>query len=98
MEFAVDSKVADAFFSLHCNGDEEPIYISELAEKATVRHPPSSLLPKRASAGRSLGRANGVELTRPSAELQLSLLRTVRTRAGYHEIPPFHAQSLDEEA
>jgi hypothetical protein len=37
LEHAVDSRVADAFFSLHCDGEEEAIYISEVAERATVR-------------------------------------------------------------
>jgi hypothetical protein len=37
LELSIDSRVADAFFSLHCSSEEEPIYISELAERATVR-------------------------------------------------------------
>lgn len=37
LEFAVENRVADAFFSLHCDGEEDPIYISEVAERATVR-------------------------------------------------------------
>lgn len=32
-----DSKLADAFFTLHVEGEEEPIYISETADHATVR-------------------------------------------------------------
>ncbi|KAL2150963.1 hypothetical protein VTH82DRAFT_6061 [Thermothelomyces myriococcoides] len=34
-ENAFDSRLADAFFSLHIQGVEEPIYISEVAERAT---------------------------------------------------------------
>lgn len=36
LEDTFDSKLADAFFSLHVEGEEEPIYISEVAERATV--------------------------------------------------------------
>jgi hypothetical protein len=36
LEYAIDSRVADAFFSLHCEGEEEPIYISETIEHSTV--------------------------------------------------------------
>ncbi|EON95899.1 putative uv radiation resistance protein [Phaeoacremonium minimum UCRPA7] len=35
LEYMADSKVADAFFSLHSEGYGEPLYISEVAEKAT---------------------------------------------------------------
>ncbi|KAK0631439.1 putative UV radiation resistance protein [Immersiella caudata] len=35
IETAFDSKLADAFFSLHVDGDEEPVYVSEIAERAT---------------------------------------------------------------
>ncbi|KAK4239280.1 UV radiation resistance associated protein [Achaetomium macrosporum] len=34
-EDAFSSKLADAFFSLHVGGEEDPIYISEVAERAT---------------------------------------------------------------
>lgn len=34
LEDVVDSRMADTFFSLHCRGQEEPIYISEVAKKA----------------------------------------------------------------
>ncbi|KAK3299795.1 UV radiation resistance protein and autophagy-related subunit 14-domain-containing protein [Chaetomium fimeti] len=34
-EDAFDSKLADAFFSLHVEGEKEPIYISEVEERAT---------------------------------------------------------------
>ena len=37
VEDVFDSKLADAFFSLHVEGREEPIYISEVEERATVR-------------------------------------------------------------
>jgi hypothetical protein len=36
-EDVFDSKLADAFFSLHVQGRDEPIYISEVEERATVR-------------------------------------------------------------
>ena len=36
LEIAVESKTGDAFFSLHCEGEEGPIYISELRERAAV--------------------------------------------------------------
>lgn len=35
-EDTFDSRLADAFFSLHVDGEEEPIYISEVEERATV--------------------------------------------------------------
>ncbi|KAK4658308.1 hypothetical protein QC762_100180 [Podospora pseudocomata] len=35
IEDTFDSKLADAFFSLHVEGEEEPVYISEVAERAT---------------------------------------------------------------
>ena len=36
-EETFDTRLADAFFSLHVEGQEEPIYISEVEERATVR-------------------------------------------------------------
>lgn len=36
LEYAVESRIADAFFSLHCEGEEDAIYVSEVAERATV--------------------------------------------------------------
>jgi len=36
-ENVFDTKLADAFFSLHVADQEEPIYISEVEERATVR-------------------------------------------------------------
>lgn len=39
IENTFDNRLADAFFSLHVEGEEEPIYISEAAERATVRLP-----------------------------------------------------------
>ncbi|VBB71376.1 Putative UV radiation resistance-associated gene protein [Podospora comata] len=35
IEDTFDSKLADAFFSLHVEREEEPVYISEVAERAT---------------------------------------------------------------
>jgi len=34
LEDVIDSRMADAFFTLHCAGQEDPIYISEVVEKA----------------------------------------------------------------
>lgn len=36
LEDAIDNGVVDSFFSLHCAGEQEPIYISEVIEKAMV--------------------------------------------------------------
>lgn len=36
-EDALDSRLADAFFSLHVDGEDDPVYISEVAARATVR-------------------------------------------------------------
>ncbi|KAK4182862.1 putative UV radiation resistance-associated gene protein [Podospora australis] len=35
LEETFDSKLADAFFSLHVEGEEEPVYISEVSERST---------------------------------------------------------------
>ncbi|KAK4223557.1 putative UV radiation resistance-associated gene protein, partial [Podospora fimiseda] len=35
LEDTFDSKLANAFFSLHVEGEEEPVYISEVADRAT---------------------------------------------------------------
>lgn len=37
LEASIDKRVADAFFTLHVLGEDEPIYISEMAERSTVR-------------------------------------------------------------
>jgi hypothetical protein len=37
LEDVIDNGMVDAFFSLHCAGEDEPIYISEVTEKAMVR-------------------------------------------------------------
>lgn len=37
LEDVIDHGLVDTFFSLHCDGEDEPIYISEVAEKAMVR-------------------------------------------------------------
>ncbi|KAK7756946.1 hypothetical protein SLS62_000962 [Diatrype stigma] len=34
LEYAVESRAADVFFSLHCEGVDEPVYISEVGERA----------------------------------------------------------------
>lgn len=36
LELAIEARAADSFFSLHCGREEEPIYVSELRERATV--------------------------------------------------------------
>lgn len=36
LQLTVDGRAADVFFSLHCEDEEEPVYISELKEHATV--------------------------------------------------------------
>lgn len=36
LEDVIDGGLVDTFFSLHCQGEEEPIYISEVVEKAMV--------------------------------------------------------------
>lgn len=38
LETTIDARVADMFFSLHSGGEEEPIYVSEVVERATVRN------------------------------------------------------------
>lgn len=35
VELMIDSRVADAFFSLHVDGEDDPIYISETVERST---------------------------------------------------------------
>jgi hypothetical protein len=37
IEYTFDSKLADAFFSLHVDSEEEPVYVSEIAERSAVR-------------------------------------------------------------
>lgn len=34
LEEVIDSRMADTFFTIHCEGQEEPVYISEVVEKA----------------------------------------------------------------
>ncbi|KAI0377504.1 UV radiation resistance protein and autophagy-related subunit 14-domain-containing protein [Hypomontagnella monticulosa] len=34
LEYTIESRAADVFFSLHCNGEDEPVYISEVGERA----------------------------------------------------------------
>jgi hypothetical protein len=36
LELAVESRAADVFFSLHVDGVDDPIYISEVGERSTV--------------------------------------------------------------
>ncbi|KAI1771970.1 UV radiation resistance protein and autophagy-related subunit 14-domain-containing protein [Hypoxylon cercidicola] len=35
LEYTVESRAADVFFSLHCAEEEEPVYISEVGERST---------------------------------------------------------------
>ncbi|KAI0872612.1 putative UV radiation resistance protein [Hypoxylon argillaceum] len=35
LEYTVDGRAADVFFSLHCDGEEDPIYISEVGQRST---------------------------------------------------------------
>ncbi|KAI0902864.1 UV radiation resistance-associated protein [Ustulina deusta] len=35
LEYAVESRAADVFFSLHCDGEEDPVYISEVGQRST---------------------------------------------------------------
>ncbi|KAF6824874.1 uv radiation resistance protein [Colletotrichum musicola] len=35
LQFTVDGRAADVFFSLHCEGEEDPVYISEMKDRAT---------------------------------------------------------------
>lgn len=37
LEASIDKRVADVFFSLHVDGEEEPVYISETGERSAVR-------------------------------------------------------------
>jgi hypothetical protein len=39
LEYTVESRIADVFFSLHCDGEAEAVYISEVSQKATVSLP-----------------------------------------------------------
>ncbi|KAI1119292.1 putative UV radiation resistance protein [Nemania sp. NC0429] len=34
LEYAVESRAADVFFSLHCAGEEDPVYISEVGQRS----------------------------------------------------------------
>jgi len=45
LEYTVEGRVADAFFSLHCDGEEDAIYVSEVAERATVSLPSLPTVP-----------------------------------------------------
>lgn len=37
LEASIDKRVADVFFSLHVDDEQEPVYVSEMAERSTVR-------------------------------------------------------------
>ncbi len=37
LEDVIDGGMADSFFSIHCEGVSEPIYVSEVVKKAMVR-------------------------------------------------------------
>lgn len=55
LEASIDKRVADVFFSLHVEGEDEPVYISETGERATVSIPRTS---DARSVGPSLVRPN----------------------------------------
>lgn len=38
LEDVIERGMVDTFFSLHCDGEDEPVYISEVIEKAMVRN------------------------------------------------------------
>ena len=38
LEDVIEGAMVDTFFSLHCDGEDEPVYISEVIEKAMVRN------------------------------------------------------------
>lgn len=40
LQLTIDGRAADVFFSLHCEDEDEPVYISEMQEHATVCHIP----------------------------------------------------------
>ena len=70
LEGTVDEKVADGFFSLHCEGEEEPIYISEVVERSSV----SFLSPYPTTILKWKGRLL-IEYAHHDLELQLSIFR-----------------------
>lgn len=37
LEASIDKRVADVFFSLHVDSQDEPVYISEMGERSAVR-------------------------------------------------------------
>lgn len=54
LEASIEKRVADVFFSLHVEGEEGPVYISEVGERGTVRTTPPLA---------TTARADGVKLT-----------------------------------
>lgn len=49
LELTIDSRVADSFFTLHAEDEEEPLYISETVERSVVRMRPTRPLLSRAT-------------------------------------------------
>lgn len=41
LELAIESRAADVFFSLHVQGVDNPVYISEVGMRSTVQKPPN---------------------------------------------------------
>lgn len=59
LELTIDSRVADSFFTLHAEDEEEPLYISETVERSVVRmrseYPLLSRAPRPIAMARSVG-------------------------------------------
>lgn len=49
LELTIDGRVADSFFTLHAEDEEEPLYISETVERSVVRMRPTRPLLSRAT-------------------------------------------------
>lgn len=47
LEDVIEGGMVDTFFTLHCEGEDEPVYISEVVEKAMVRNVLMFLLSSR---------------------------------------------------
>lgn len=47
LELAIDSRASDVFFSLHVEGINDPVYISEVEERSTVRSTTGPTAPQR---------------------------------------------------
>ena len=90
LEYMADSKVADAFFSLHSEGYGEPLYISEVAEKATVW----VSLYLDCEIWRPVSRRS---LTFGSTEFQFPLLRAFPARILRYAFVRTHSEDMGQE-